>query len=314
MTGDRGIILDIVKGVCLSLVIFIAYLQVPLMGMVAGVVAPLPVLYYQLKWGRWIVGASAVVAIALVLVPVGGLPVAVLYLLQAGLLSILLPHFLARGHSAGRALTLAVLIVAAVATVSVVGYGVAAGIDLDRQVAAAIKTNLDQTLALYKAKGASGEDLLSLKEALAQIGDLFGQIYPAMLLISLAAVAGINLLMLRRFREGLTVKLPETQFSSFRNPENLVWGLIVAGFALLIDNGVVQAVALNVIVVVGFLYFMQGLAVVAHFFATYRVPVFFKFFFYVLLVLQAYLVLAVALLGLFDLWANFRRPRIRENL
>lgn len=314
VTGDRGIILDIVKGVCLSVVIFIVYLQVPLLGMIAGVVAPLPVLYYQLKSGRWMVGAIAISAIALIFILFGGLPVAVLYLLQAGLLSVVLPHFLARGHSVSRALASAVFTVAVVATISVVGYGIAAGIDLDRQVTAAIKTNLEQTLALYKAKGASGEDLQFLKEGLQQVGDIFGRIYPAMLLVSLAAVAGINLLILRRFREGLTVKLPDTPFSSFKNPEYLVWGLIAAGFALLIDNGVVQAVALNVVVVTGFLYVMQGLAVVAHFFASYRVPAFFKIFFYVLLLLQAYLVLAVALLGLFDLWANFRRPRIYENL
>lgn len=314
VTGDRGIILDIVKGVCLTVAIFIAYLQVPLLGMVMGVVAPLPVLYYQLKWGRWMVGAVAVTATALFLLLLGGISVTAVYLLQAGLLSVILPYFLLRGYSVSRTLVSAVLIVAVVATATVLGYGIAQGIDLHGQVTAAIRASLEQTITLYKAKGASAEDLQFLKEGMEQVGVLFGQIYPAMLLLSLAAVAGINLLVLYRFRNRLTVKLPDTGLRSFKNPEHLVWGLILAGFALLIDNGVVQAVALNVVVVAGFLYFMQGLAVVAHFFATYRVPAFFRIFFYVLLVLQAYLALAVVLLGLFDLWGDFRRPRIRENL
>ena len=314
VTGDRGLILDIVKGVCLTVAIFIAYLQVPLLGMVVGIVAPLPVLYYQLKWGRWMIGAVAVTATALILLLLGGLSVAALYLLQSGLLSVILPHFLVRGYSVSRALASAVLVVAVVAAATVIGYGTAQGIDIHGQVTVAIRTSLEQTITFYKAKGASAEDLQFLKEGMEQVAVLFGQIYPAMLLISLAAVAGINLLVLCRFRNRLTVKLPGTGISSFKNPEYLVWGVILAGFALLIDNGVVQAAALNVVVFAGFLYLIQGLAVVAHFFATYRVPAFFRIFFYVLLVLQAYLALAVVLLGLFDLWGDFRRPRIRENL
>lgn len=314
VTGDRGIILDIVKGVCLTVAIFIVYLQVPLVGMVAGVLAPLPVLYYHLKWGRWTAGAVAVAVTALVLVFLGGVSVAVLYLLQAGLLSVALPIFLSRGHSASRALASAVFTVAVVAVVSIIGYGSVQEVDLHGQVTVAIRTTLDQTAEFYKARDASSEDLQFLKEGLEQVGVLFGQIYPAMLLLSLAAVAGINLLVLARFRNRLTIPMPDTTLSRFKNPEHLVWGLIVAGFSLLIANGVVQAAALNVVVVAGCLYFMQGLAVVAYFFATYRVPAFFRIFFYVLLVLQAYLALAVALLGLFDLWGDFRRPRIRENL
>uniref|UniRef100_A0A831UAM8 DUF2232 domain-containing protein n=1 Tax=Geobacter metallireducens TaxID=28232 RepID=A0A831UAM8_GEOME len=314
VTGDRGIVLDIVKGVCLTVAIFIVYLQVPLAGMVAGVLAPLPVLYYHLKSGRWTVGAAAVAITALVLVFLGGLSLAVLYLLQAGLLSVALPIFLSRGHSASRALASAVFTVAVVAAVSIVGYGTAQGVDLHARVTAAIGTTLEQTAEFYKARGASGEELQFLKEGLAQVGALFSQIYPAMLLVSLAAVAGINLLVVARFRNRLKIPVPDTTISRFKNPEHLVWGLIVAGFSLLIDNGVVQAAALNVVVVAAFLYFMQGLAVVAHFFAAHRVPALFRVLFYVLLVLQAYLALAVALLGLFDLWADFRRPRIRENL
>ncbi|MRR37047.1 DUF2232 domain-containing protein, partial [bacterium] len=62
------------------------------------------------------------------------------------------------------------------------------------------------------------------------------------------------------------------------------------------------------------LYCMDGHTVDWECRGAYRVPAFFRIFFYVLLVLQAYLALAVALLGLFDLWGDFRRPRIRENL
>lgn len=312
--GDRGVLLDVAKGVCLTVAIFVVYLQVPLLGIAAGVVVPLPILYYQLKSGQWIVGVSATLVAALILALSGGLAVSLVYLIQAGLLSVLLAFFLSRGYSISRAMASAVLSVAAAASVAVAGYGIAKGVDFHRQVTMAIKTNLDQTIAFYKDRGAGGEDIQLLKEGLEQVGALFGQIYPAMFLVTLAAIAGINLLLLRRFRNQTAIKLPDSNLSSFKNPEHLVWGVIIAGFALLTGNDAIQIAALNIVVVAGFLYFMQGIAVVIHFFATYSVPVFFRIFFYVLLVLQAYLAVAVMLLGLFDLWADFRRPRIHKNL
>lgn len=312
--GDRGILLDVVKGVCLTVAIFVVYLQVPLLGIAAGVIVPLPILYYQLKSGQWIVGVSAALVAALILALSGGFAVSLVYLIQAGLLSVLLAYFLSRGYSNSRAIASAVLSVAATASIAIAGYGIAAGVDFHRQVTMAIKTSFEQTIAFYRARGATGEDVQLLKEGLEQVGALFGQIYPAMFLVTLAAIAGINLLLLRRFRNQAAIKFPESTLSSFKNPEHLVWGVIAAGFALLISNDAIQVAALNVIVVAGFLYFIQGMAVVMHFFATYSVPVFFRIFFYVLLVLQAYLAVAVMLLGLFDLWADFRRPRIHKNL
>jgi hypothetical protein len=39
-----------------------------------------------------------------------------------------------------------------------------------------------------------------------------------------------------------------------------------------------------------------------------------RVFFFMLLLFQPYLVIAVAALGLFDLWGNFRIPRQTQNL
>jgi uncharacterized protein YybS (DUF2232 family) len=47
--------------------------------------------------------------------------------------------------------------------------------------------------------------------------------------------------------------------------------------------------------------------VVGYFFKIKRIPFFFKILFYVLILIQQYLLLVVAALGLFDLWADFRK-------
>lgn len=313
VTDARATLLDIVKGGVATFALLAAYLNLPIIGMVAGFFVPLPALYYDLKGGK--VTGAAVVALSVVLAAVVlGPATALFYLLQAGVLSLALPRFLARCQSASAAIASAVLVAGAVFAVVAVGYGLAQGIDIHAQVGTAIKASISHTLSLYEKSGIRGEDLQLFREAMERAGEWLARLYPALLLVGEAAVAGLNLLFLRRLSGRLPVEHTIAPFCRFRTPDYLVWGVIAAGFALLVENETVVTAALNVLIVAGFLYFLQGLAIVVHFFNAYAIPAFLRYLFYFLLIVQAYLAIAVALLGLFDLWADFRRPRPRKNL
>ncbi|RNC68350.1 MAG: DUF2232 domain-containing protein [Desulfuromonadales bacterium] len=313
-TGARQPLLDIAKGGAMTAAIMLVSLNLPLLGIGVGIIAPFPALYYDLKWGGVTVGA-AIVALTLVFLAVAGGPAAsLLYLFQAGIPAVALAAFLSRGMATSRAIAFTVLVTAVLVTIAAGGYSLVREVDPHGQFGVVIRESMAQTLKLYEGRGISGEDLNLLKQGMEQVAALIGQIFPVLFLIGQSLVTGINVLLLRRVSDRLAVKIGSAPFSRFRNPDWLVWGLIASGFVLLLDNAAIEAVALNVLVLSGFLYFVQGMAVVLHIFTAYAVPTFFRFFFYVLLVLQAYLVIAVALLGLFDLWGNFRRPRIHKNL
>jgi hypothetical protein len=127
--------------------------------------------------------------------------------------------------------------------------------------------------------------------------------------VGLGAVAGFNLLMLRKMAEKFDFQLSIGELKNFRNPDNLIWFVIVPGFALLLKNADVSMAALNLLVLVLSLYFMQGLAVTVHTFERLSVSRLVRTTFYVLLALQPYLAVALALFGIFDLWGNFRTPK-----
>jgi uncharacterized protein YybS (DUF2232 family) len=116
--------------------------------------------------------------------------------------------------------------------------------------------------------------------------------------MTMLAIAGF----VRRGR----VQLEIGEFSEFRNSEQLVWLLIISGFGMLIPNDPAARIALNIFLIVSFAYFFQGLAVMAHFFTRFSVPAFGRFMFYMFLFLQPYLLAGVVILGVFDMWANFR--------
>jgi uncharacterized protein YybS (DUF2232 family) len=159
-----------------------------------------------------------------------------------------------------------------------------------------------------------GEDLQALQQGMKQVGAVIGRIYPALVLTGLGAIAGLNLLALRRMAVRLNRPLAVGDLRKFRNPDHLIWFVIVAGFALLLNNSAVTTAALNVLVVALSLYFLQGLAIILYLFDRFAVHRFVQVTFYILMALQPYLAVAVAALGIFDLWGNFRTPKQQENL
>ena len=130
-----------------------------------------------------------------------------------------------------------------------------------------------------------------------------------MLLLSFAFIVLINILYLRRrFPARRSEWLAIEHLREWKSPEALVWGLIVCGFSLFVpDSGVVQVIALNLLLVIGAYYFAQGLAVIGFFFHKNKVPRFLRGLTYVLIIFQQIFTLLVVGLGLFDLWGDFRR-------
>lgn len=96
------------------------------------------------------------------------------------------------------------------------------------------------------------------------------------------------------------------QLAEFRLPDPVIWVFILSllgafgGFV----PPIVSAIAVNAMNVCLMLLFFQGIAVVAKFFASVRLGMFWQFLFMVLIVVHLFLF--VSLLGLMDHWLDFR--------
>ncbi|TWJ16417.1 uncharacterized protein YybS (DUF2232 family) [Geobacter argillaceus] len=308
-----GIWLDLGKGSCGTLALFLVYLSVPVAGLLPGIFVPLPAMFYAVKHGSKL-GAGIVLISAAALAVVVDPGSSLIYLFQDGLLSLLLPPLLGSGKGVSRALMLAVTATFVAILLAAIVYGVTTGIDLQTQLVKGIEKSVSQTIALYQQSGVTGDDLATLRQAMQQGGALIARIFPAMALVSLAGIAGLNVFAVNRLRTRLP-NLPEFgDFRQFKNPDLLVWILIAAGFALLVPSEAVHRVALNILVVTLFAYLLQGMAIVQYLLGRFVVPAAMRFLLYFFLVLQPYLLIGVAVLGVFDLWGNFRTPRRPENL
>lgn len=99
---------------------------------------------------------------------------------------------------------------------------------------------------------------------------------------------------------------PET-LGSWGIPYPWVWVTIGAGILVLLPGSIFPGIGANLLIVMGTLHFLQGVGVIATFFQKRGVPRFIRGILYALIFFQQFFLLAVAVLGLFDIWFDFRR-------
>jgi hypothetical protein len=141
---------------------------------------------------------------------------------------------------------------------------------------------------------------------------------PSVLVISLICALAISLIgetqLLRLIgsRQTEQAAVARGRLTQFRTPDALVWVTIVALFGAFFEHGITlfDTVSVNVLNVLVLVFFCQGLAIVAHMFQTYKVSNFWQSLWYIVLVLQLFLM--VSLVGFVDFWLEIRERLTRK--
>jgi len=303
----KGEAIAVLKGSVLTIGLVFLYTALPVVGLPAGVLTPFPCMFYSITFGRK-VGYAIVVIVASTLAVLDRSAL-LIYLVQCVVCSLLLPELLLRGKGAYRSVGYAVATNAMIVLLYVIMLGQLQSVDMDGQMRVLAHDAMGQVSEAYRQSGVSGSDLQGLEAVLAWTEDLLVTIYPSLFFVFLVICAGCNLLLLQRVA-GFPGKTPLlVGIASFRNPDALVWLLIVSGFALLAHVAMVDRIALNLLSVLSFLYLLQGIAVILWLALRYSLPRFLMVIFFVILLIQPIFAVLVASIGLMDLWAEFRAPK-----
>ncbi len=167
------------------------------------------------------------------------------------------------------------------------------------------------TDTLTKMLGESGitfSDLRVLGLPKVDLQKLLIQVMPALVLINLAMVAWVNVLAVKWLANLWGWEDLGEPLSQWASPEWLVFVLVAAGFTLLTPWLGIRQAGLNLMLVMGFVYFCQGIAVIAAVLQRFRLPLVLRGLVYVLAFMNP-LMLVVMILGLIDLWLDFRMQR-----
>lgn len=309
---DRGLLLDVLKGSLLTAILFLSYVTFPFFGLIAGFFAPLPAFYYQIKSGTK-VGFLILAVNLTVFALVADLTVPILYVLQAGFMGFTIPWLLLKWNSPAKAIAVSVGVTFLLAACTAIAYGIFSGIDIQAGIIKGIELSSEQAVAVYGKQGLTPEEMELFTSSIRQAASLMGKTFPALLFVALGHVAVLNTVVIYRLKGRLKLQLPEKEsFITFRNTDYLVWVVIAAGFSMFIPNNSVTQGGLNVLIVCGFIYFIQGMAVTFAFFQRASTPSIVRLIFWLALIFQPYIAFAVAVLGLFDTWGNFRTPKTQN--
>lgn len=303
----------VLVGTAGTFALFAVSFVLPPLGFFTGLLAPFPVMYYRLRQGRGtaaVILALAGIALTAVYSPNAG----AIYLLQCGVIALLMPELLLRGYGAARAIAWTTGVSAVLVAVVTVILAMVSNQDLQQALSGEISTSISRALALYEKSGVKGDELSMVKKSMDMAAALLIRVYPSLVTILLGVMAGCNLALIRRPAFLMGYRFPLGDFKDLRLPEPLVWILIAAGFAMLAPSRFVTIPALNVLVITTTLYFLQGLAVILTITARQAFFSIIRVFLWVMLLVQPYLAAIVAAIGIFDLWGDFRTPKKQENL
>lgn len=171
----------------------------------------------------------------------------------------------------------------------------------------------DTVARMLKDTGMGSSGLAVMEWSPVELQDLMAEVLPALMSINAGLVAWLNVLVARQLARWWGWGDLGDSLSRWASPEWLIFLFVSAGFALLAPLVWVRQAGLNLLLMLGFVYFCQGMAVIAALLQRFQVPWALRGLSYALAFLNPLMIL-VTILGLMDLWLDFRRlPPSRET-
>lgn len=164
----------------------------------------------------------------------------------------------------------------------------------------------DSLRNMLQEAGIDFSDLRMVGLPRVEFQELLVKILPALVLVNIALVAWVNVVVVRKLASLWGWNEWGEPLSHWVSPEWLVFILAAAGTALLTPWPWVRQAGLNLLLVLGFMYFCQGIAVMAGLFQRYQIPWALRGLGYILAFMNP-LMIVVMILGLMDLWLDFRK-------
>jgi len=236
---------------------------------------------------------------------------AVAYVVQFGLGSVMVPYLLMRGWRWDAAVLSGTGVSLGCGIIALGAYALQLGQSTLTFADNWARTEVDKALLALEYDKLPAEVAQQTEKIVQDLGNRLVDLYPAMTILTIAVMLLVLVVFLRR-KAGQFLPA-QSLFHAWKVAEHLVWILIASGAAVLFLEGPWHRLALNVLVVILAIYFLQGLAILNHFFNVKGVPPFLRVLGYFLVVVSFPLRILATGVGVFDLWIDFRKPRNHKD-
>jgi uncharacterized protein YybS (DUF2232 family) len=281
-----------------------------ILGSVASLALPLPHLYYYSKlgrfWGMFVFAAS--LGIATLTFRFFNYSPVILHLCLLGSLGPILSEIVRKNYSIEKTVLRATAALIFLGSLVLVYYSTVTWENPLTMIMSYISSTVAENIDAYAQLGGAPEQIDLLKRHSEQMSRIFFGIFPSIVTVGTLFFVWCNVMAGRALFVRYGMWYPEFgDLSRWELRDRYVWIVIVAGLSLILPVGKMKVIGLNVLIVMLFLYLLQGLSVVQFYFDTKRVPTALRLIGYFLIFAQQFVMLLIVGLGLIDVWADFRK-------
>jgi uncharacterized protein YybS (DUF2232 family) len=303
---------DVMGCVGAASVFLLASTYIPVLGSLFSLLTPLPILYYSAKLG--LDQGVRLVGITVLFVGLLAALMRTIDLLfscvEFSLLGLFVSELFRRNISIGHTVLLATSLLLLIGFVVMTIAGLSQNKTPMEMVLTYLQGSVDHSIQMYRDMGGEEENPVRVRQYVRLMTDVLMRIYPALTVLGSGFVVWFNVVVSRPLFRARNLPYPRFRpMDRWAVPEQLIWGVIAAGFSLFLYLPQIRWVAVNVLIVLLAIYFFHGLSILIFFLNKYRMPLWIRLGVYALIVFQQIFVIAIVLSGLFDQWVDFRRIR-----
>jgi uncharacterized protein YybS (DUF2232 family) len=311
MTGtliQPAAIKDILTGIFLCIMIIAIIYVMPLIGVFAWMFLPLPVLFYRLKTGRNPGAIIIAASLAVLIISTSNFALNTLYFGSLLMTGFFLGECIERHLSIEKIILYTGFAVLSACVMVLFFYSLTFTEGIDQLISNYVLRYQNLSTQLFSQSAELYPEIKVDQHMLEKASSLLVSAFPAIFINSYLTMVWLNILLIRKLlhKQGIIVKSIEN-LNQWKAPEYTVFGLIGLSVLMFFPMGVITIIALNCLIILLFVYFFQGIAVVSFFFQKKRAPFALRFFFYILIAIQPLFMFLVIGFGLFDTWFNFRK-------
>lgn len=306
-------VLGCVGGTALLL---LASIWVPFVGPLISLLTPLIFLYYSTKLGLFD-GIKLAVLTTLVLglfAKFTGQPQVIIFCLEFSFMGLVLSELFRKGLTLGKTMLATVIIMSMTGLFFLFMLSLSKGSGPFEMLLNYMEIQLKSRVAIYEGMGAPSQEAAAIEAYLKAFMAIVARIYPSLMILGTAFAVWLNVILAKALFVRTGLEYPDFgPVDHWQAPEEMVWGIIVSGFALFLSSGGIQFFAINAFIVMIAVYFFHGLSISLFFLNKFHVPRLIRAGFYVLIMVQQLCMILLVLAGIFDQWIDFRKIHRRMD-
>jgi len=299
---------DILTGILLCMLIIAIMYILPLIGVFAWMFLPLPVLFYRLKTGRNGGGIIMVTSLAVLILLTSNFAFNTLYFGSLLMTGFFLGECIEKHLSIEKIMLYTGLAVLGIGVAILLIYSLTYTQGIEHLISNYVTRYQALSSQLFSESAQLYPDMKVDTQMLEKAGSVFVMIFPGIFINSYLTMVWLNILLIKKLllKKGIHVTSIEN-LNQWKAPDYLVFGVIGLSILIFLPVDALKFIAVNCLIILMFVYFFQGIAVVSFFFQKKSAPSALRFFFYILIAIQPLFMFLVIGLGLFDTWINFRK-------